>query len=98
MVELPLVDPAPQTRWFDAKSCVVSGEDGIRRVFVGGRLMGAFGAKDYAERNVMLIALSEEPKRSFRSGPCKAAFCMRSSSAAGQEVRRSEVRRVASSR
>ena len=40
----------------------MSGEDGIRRVFVGGRLMGSFGAKDSAERNVMLIALSEEPK------------------------------------
>jgi hypothetical protein len=62
LIALPLVDPAPQVRWFDARSCVVSGEDGIRRVFVGGRLMGAFGAKDYAERNVMLIALSEEPK------------------------------------
>ena len=62
VVALPLVDSAPQTRWFDAKSCVVSGEDGIRRVFVGGRLMGSFGAKDSAERNVMLIALSEEPK------------------------------------
>jgi hypothetical protein len=62
LVGLPLVDPAPGTRWFDAKSCVVISEDGIRRVFVGGRLVGAFGAKDYAERNVMLIALSEEPK------------------------------------
>ena len=59
---LPLTDPAPDTTWFDARSCVVLGEDGIRHVFVGGRLMGSFGAKDYAERNVMLIAISEEPK------------------------------------
>jgi len=62
LVVLPLLDPAPGTRWFDAKSCVVFGDDGLRRVFVGGRLVGSFGAKDYAERNVMLIALSEEPK------------------------------------
>ena len=62
LVALPLVDLAPGTRWFDAKSCVVVDEEGIRRVFVGGRLVGSFGAKDYAERNVMLIALSEEPK------------------------------------
>jgi hypothetical protein len=59
---LPLADPAPGTTWFDARSCVVLGEEGVRQVFVGGRLVGSFGAKDYAERNVMLIAVSEEPK------------------------------------
>jgi hypothetical protein len=59
---LPLIDPAPNTKWFDAQSCVVRGEDGVRHVFVGGRLVGSFGVKDYAERNVMLIAISEEPK------------------------------------
>src|SRR5487761_224631 len=59
---LPLVDPAPGTTWFDARSCVVLGEGGVRRVFVGGRLVGSFGPKDHAERNVMLIAVSEEPK------------------------------------
>ena len=61
-VALALTDPAPGTKWFDAKSCVVLGEEGIRRVFVGGRLVGLFGPKDYAERNVMLIAIAEEPK------------------------------------
>jgi hypothetical protein len=61
-VALSLVDIAPGTKWFDAQSCVVLDEDGSRRVFVGGRLVGSFGAKDYAERNVMLIAVSEEPK------------------------------------
>jgi hypothetical protein len=61
-VALPLVDLCAGTKWFDAKSCVVLGEDGIRQVFVGGRLVGSFGAKDRAERNVMLIAVSEEPK------------------------------------
>lgn len=59
---MALTDLTPGTKWFDAKSCVVLGEDGIRRVFVGGRLVGSFGAKDYAERNVMLIAIAEEPK------------------------------------
>jgi hypothetical protein len=59
---LPLADPAPGTTWFDARSCVVLGEEGVRQVFVGGRLVGSFGAKDHAERNVMLIAVSEEPK------------------------------------
>jgi hypothetical protein len=61
-VALPLVDPSPGTKWFDARSCVVLGEDGIRSVFVGGRLVGSFGAKERVERNVMLIAVSEEPK------------------------------------
>ena len=69
---LALVDPAPNTRWFDAKSCVVRGEDGIRHVFVGGRLLGSFGPKDAAERNVLLIALSEEPKAHL--GRLAAAF------------------------
>jgi hypothetical protein len=72
LVGLALVDPAPGTRWFDAKSCVLVGEEGIRRVFVGGRLVGTFGVKDYAERNVMLIALSEEPKAHL--GHLAAAF------------------------
>ena len=72
LVALALEDPAPSTRWFDAKSCVVLGEGGIRQVFVGGRLVGAFGTKDYAERNVLLIALSEEPKAHL--GHLAAAF------------------------
>jgi hypothetical protein len=59
---LNLPDPTPNTTWFDAKSCVVVAEDGTRQVFVGGRLVGSFGAKDHAERNVLLIALCEEPK------------------------------------
>ena len=61
-VALPLVEPCAGTKWFDAKSCVVLGEGGIRRVFVGGRLVGSFGTRDRAERNVMLIAVSEEPR------------------------------------
>ncbi|MGZ5039060.1 MAG: hypothetical protein ACXWAW_19755 [Usitatibacter sp.] len=59
---MALTDPAAHTKWFDAKSSVIECEDGTRHVFVGGRLVGSFGAKDYAERNVMLIAVSEEPK------------------------------------
>ena len=61
-LSLALTDPAAHTTWFDAQSSVVECEDGTRHVFVGGRLLGSFGAKDYAERNVMLIAVSEEPK------------------------------------
>lgn len=71
-IALPLADPAPGTTWFDARSCVVLGEHGIRSVFVGGRLVGSFGAKEYAERNVMLIALTEEPKAHL--GHIAAAF------------------------
>ena len=41
---------------------MVLDEDGTRRVLVGGRLVGSFGPKDHAERNVLLIAVSEEPK------------------------------------
>ena len=40
-------------------------EEGSRRVFVGGRLVGSFGAKEDAERNVLLMAVSEEPKAHF---------------------------------
>ena len=59
---LSLPDPTPNTPWFDAKSSVVVDEEGTRRVFVGGRLVGSFGAKEDAERNVLLIAVCEEPK------------------------------------
>jgi len=58
-VALLLADPSARTTWFDATGCVVLAEDGIRCVFVGGRLVGSFGAKDHAKRNVMLIAISE---------------------------------------
>jgi len=71
-VALPLVDLSAATKWFDAKSCVVLSEGGIRRVFVGGRLVGSFGAKDRVERNLMLIAVSEEPKAHL--GHIAAAF------------------------
>lgn len=72
VVALPLPDPAPGTTWFDAQSCVVLDGEGVRRVFVGGRLVGSFGSKDYAERNVMLIAISEEPTAHL--GRVAAAF------------------------
>jgi hypothetical protein len=62
---LALPDPSPTTTWFDARSCVVVDEEGTRRVFVGGRLVGSFDAKGTAERNVLLIAVSEEPKAHF---------------------------------
>ena len=58
---LDLPELAPSTTWFDAQSCVVVAEDGSRAVFVGGRLLGAFGAKDSAERNLLLMAVTEEP-------------------------------------
>ena len=63
---LALPDPTPTTTWFDARSCVVLDEDGTRRVFVGGRLVGSFDAKGTAERNVLLIAIIEEPHRDYR--------------------------------
>jgi hypothetical protein len=62
---LTLPDPTPHTTWFDAKSCVVIDEEGIRCVFVGGRLVGSFGPKEPAERNVLLMAVCEEPKAHF---------------------------------
>jgi len=61
---LDLSDPSPHTTWFDARSCVVV-EDGTRRVFVGGRLLGSFGPTESTERNILLIAVSEEPKAHF---------------------------------
>ena len=62
---LALTDPASNTKWFDTQSSVVLHADGTRQVFVGGRLIGSFGPKDCAERNVMLIAVSEEPKAHY---------------------------------
>jgi hypothetical protein len=62
---LALPDPTPSTTWFDARSCVVLDEEGARHVFVGGRLVGSFDAKGTAERNVLLIAVSEEPRAHF---------------------------------
>ena len=61
---LDLSDPAPNTTWFDARSCVVL-EDGTRSVFVGGRLLGSFGPTESAERNILLLAVSEEPKAHY---------------------------------
>ena len=62
---LDLPELAPATTWFDAQSCVVLAEDGSRAVFVGGRLLGTFGPKDSAERNLLLIAVTEEPQAHY---------------------------------
>ena len=63
--ELSPADLVSGTTWFDGRGCVVLGDDGTRQVFVGGRLLGSFGAKDYVERGLLLIAVSEAPHAHF---------------------------------
>jgi hypothetical protein len=65
LAELSLGDLTPSTTWFDGRGCVVLGETGVREVFVGGRLLGSFGAKEYVERSLLLIAVSEAPSAHF---------------------------------
>ena len=57
---LPLENPQPQTVWFAARSCVVIRED-HRDVIVGGTLIGSFGAKEIAKRNLMAVGVSQDP-------------------------------------
>ena len=74
---LPGIVPVPQNaavHYFGPWSCVVLREDGRRRVFVLGRLIGEYGPADRATRNTLLVGLSHE--RSFRKGKLAEAFAI----------------------
>jgi hypothetical protein len=70
-----IAESAPQTqkdvRWFSFGGCVVHFEERFE-VFVGGTLIGAFGHKDVAARNLLLVGLAEN--RRVRKGKLAHAF------------------------
>jgi hypothetical protein len=70
-----ITESAPQTqkdvRWFSFGGCVVHFENRLE-VFVGGTLIGAFGHKDVAARNLLLVGLAEN--RRVRKGKLAHAF------------------------
>ena len=47
--------------WFGRNACVQRRGDRFE-VLIGGTLVGAFGPKDYAERNAVLCGLMEDSK------------------------------------
>jgi hypothetical protein len=59
-------------RWFAVDSCVLYDTDNAAQVFVGGKLVGAFGPKDILARNLLLFGLSQEKK--FKKGKLAWAF------------------------
>lgn len=60
-LELPLEVPRPEGRWFGGGGCVVEA-DGLRHVYVRGTLVGSFGAKDTATRNLLMVSLAAGEK------------------------------------
>ena len=71
---LPIANAEPTTRWFWPHACVVDGEDGMMRVYIGGALIGEFDPKDRdrGPRNVLLVTLAKEPTMHF--GRLASAF------------------------
>lgn len=58
--ELPLdVATSPETIWFAPRCCVTVRGD-RRDVYAGGVLLGGFGQRDVAQRNVLLVTLAEQ--------------------------------------
>lgn len=63
-MSLPLaVDVAgrPKTVWFAPRACVIERGD-RREVVIGGTLVGSYGAKDFAQRNLLAVGLAQDPK------------------------------------
>lgn len=58
--ELPLDVVSPETIWFAARCCVVVRGD-RRDVYAGGVLLGGFGPREVAQRNVLLVTVAEQP-------------------------------------
>lgn len=74
VASLPIANAEPRTRWFWRHACVVDGEDGVKRVYVGGALIGEFDPDDSERgpRNVLLVTLAKEPTMHF--GRLASAF------------------------
>jgi hypothetical protein len=79
---LPRSTP-PSVRWFSAYGCVAGGE-GEFEVWLGGTLVGRFGAGDRGVRNAILVGLAGDPK--MHLGALADAFGI--SSEALRQVRR----------
>jgi len=60
-----------EIRWFAVDACVVY-TDKQAEVFVGNKLIGAFGPKDILVRNLLLVGLSKETQ--FKKGKLAWAF------------------------
>src|SRR5256885_1306518 len=58
---LPLPPSSPETVWFGPRCCVVKRGE-TRDVLVGGMLIGSFGLRDVAARNVLLVGLAADPQ------------------------------------
>lgn len=63
VARLPMANAQGETRWFWRHACVVDGDDGVKRVYVGGALIGQFDPDDHdrGPRNVLLVTLGKEP-------------------------------------
>jgi hypothetical protein len=71
-LRIPIVAPGENgVRWFSGIGCVVHGECAAE-VFVGGTLVGGFGPRDVAARNLLLIGLAGD--RRIRKGKLAKAF------------------------
>ena len=57
-LELELVEPPAAARWFGGGGCVFE-RDGLSHVFVRGTLVGSFGPKDTATRNLLMVSLAQ---------------------------------------
>jgi len=59
-LNLELEEPREEARWFGGGGCVVIA-DGLKHVFVRGTLVGSFGPKDTATRNLLMVSLASGP-------------------------------------
>jgi len=70
-----IAETGPEThedvRWFTRGGCVIHYDD-YTEVFVGGTLVGRFGPKEVAARNLLLVGLAED--RKIRKGRLARAF------------------------
>ena len=67
VASLPIANAEPTTHWFWPHACVIDGEDGLKRVYVGGALIGELDpdGRDRGARNVVLVTLAKEPTMHF---------------------------------
>lgn len=70
-LDLQTAPGKPTTKWFTARGCVV--EDGpLRRVYLGGSLIGEYSQDDHTTRNLLMTCCAEEPR--IRRGKLASAF------------------------
>ena len=57
-LELPLEEPRAEAHWFGGGGCVTE-RDGLKHVYLRGALVGSFGAKDTATRNLLMVSVAQ---------------------------------------